>query len=228
MTTDQQPWTDLDVEPPSPPPRGSGPVPKHPCFSGDGRMTRGTWAPGGDTRYRERLRRAFRAGKRVPDPWFIADHGGIELPWPDGGWPTLSPWEVAERLDAERVERDPYVDPMHWRNWLEFTERRMRARAERKASTSATYEAMRAEQTEDALAQARRPQRDATGTAYVDPEQPEDVHPARVVELADPKRMIVELLDMPEHSVTRRALIYDEMFTPDMPTGVNTSDEGNE
>lgn len=79
------------------------PRPQHPCFSGTGALTRSRWAPGQDTRYWSRLCRAHMAGDTLPDPWYIAQHGGLEAAEPDGGWPQLDPMEIAERLDQELI-----------------------------------------------------------------------------------------------------------------------------
>jgi hypothetical protein len=205
-----------EVEPPLPPPRGGVPV-RRTCFSGDGRMTSRRWAPGGDTRYRERLRRAHAAGRQVPDPWIIAEQTGREDTLPDGwdAWPTMDPMEVARKLDAERVNADPYAHPSHWQDWLTFTERRQAERAQARAAAADRPSAHRTRSEQEAARQMARPQRHAKGTAYPDPDQPETTVRVQVVDLADRERLIVRKIDDPAD--TGQFLIYDDQFSPDPP-----------
>jgi hypothetical protein len=203
-----------EVEPPLPPPRGGVPV-RRTCFSGDGRMTSRRWAPGGDTRYRERLRRAHAAGRQVPDPWVIADKTGREDQLPEGwdAWPTMDPMAVAQRLDAERVNADPYAHPTHWQDWLTFTERKQAERAQAREAAADRPSAHRTRSEQDAARQMSRPQRHARGSAYLDPDESGDQVRVQVVDLADRERLIVRKLDDPGD--TRQYLIYDEQFTDD-------------
>ena len=181
------------------------------CFSGDGRITSRRWAPGGDTRYRERLRRAHAAGRKVPDPWIIAEQTGREDQLPEGwdAWPTMDPMAVAQRLDAERVEADPYVDATHWQDWLTFTERRNKERAQAREAAAERPSAHRTRSEQDARHQMARPQRHAQGMAALDPQHPEDRVRVQVVDLADRERLIVRKLDGPD---TDQYLIYDGQF----------------
>lgn len=206
---------DPQVEPPLPPPRGGVPVRRF-CFSGDGRMTSRRWAPGGDTRYRERLRRAYAAGRRVPDPWIIAEHGGREDQLPDewDGWPTMDPMEVARRLDEERVNADRFAHPTHWQDWLTFSDRKARERAQAREAAAERPSAHRTRTEREARAQMERPQRHAKGAAHLDPDDPDDVIRVQVIDLADRHRLIVRKIDDGDQ---RQYLIYDGQFTPDPP-----------
>ena len=204
---------ETQVEPPLPPPRGSARL-RRPCFSGDGRMTGRRWAPGADTRYRERLRNAYARKRRVPDPWIIAETTGREDTLPEGweAWPTLEPMEVAKRLDAERVEADPFVDSAHWQDWLTFTERKQAERAAARAAEDAEPSAHRIRSEREASEQAARPKRHAQGSATLDPESDEH-HRVMVVDLADRFRLIVRKLDDSED--VRPYLIFDRQFESD-------------
>ncbi len=212
-----------DVEPPLPPPRGGVPVRRH-CFSGDGRMTSRRWAPGGDTRYRERLRNAYANGRKVPDPWVIAERGGREDTLPEGwhAWPTLTAMEVAQRLDEERVNADPYTDPSHWQDWLTFTERKQAERAQAREAVADRPSAHRTRTEQEAAAQMSRPQRHEQGTATLDPDNP-DEGPVRVqvVDLADRYRLIVRRLDSDD---AHQYLIYDTQFTSDLAEPITDLD----
>lgn len=185
------------------------------CFSGDGRMTSRRWAPGGDTRYRERLRRAYRANRLLPDPWVIAEQTGREDQLPEGwdAWPTMAPMDVAIKLDAERVNADPYAHPTHWQDWLTFTERKNAERAAAREAAADRPSAHRTRSEQDAAAQMQRPQRHAQGFAYLDPEHPDDQVRVQVFDLADRLRLIVRKLGDAED--TQQYLIYDGQFIPD-------------
>ena len=212
-----------DVEPPLPPPRGGVPVRRR-CFSGDGRMTSRRWAPGGDTRYRERLRNAYANGRKVPDPWVIAEHGGREDTLPEGwhAWPTMTAMEVAIKLDAERVAADPYTDPSHWQDWLTFTERKQAERAQARAAVADRPSAHRTRTEQEAAAQMSRPQRHEQGTATLDSDNT-DEGPVRVqvVDLADRYRLIVRRLDPDD---AHQYLIYDTQFTSDLTEPITDLD----
>jgi len=216
MTDDRN----ADVEPPLPPPARGVPVRRF-CFSGDGRMTSRRWAPGGDTRYRERLRNAYANNRRVPDPWFIAEHGGREDALPEGmdAWPTMAPMDVAQRLDAERVNADRYADAEHWQRWLTFTERRQAERAQARAAVADRPSAHRTRSEREAAEQSNRPQRHEQGLAMLDPDDPaEERWRVQVVDLADRYRLIVRKIGEPND--TQPYLIYDAQFESDQATQV--------
>jgi hypothetical protein len=208
--TDDRP----EVEPPLPPPARGVPVRRY-CFSGDGRMTSRRWAPGGDTRYRERLRNAYANGRQVPDPWFIAENGGREDALPEGldAWPTMAPMAVAKRLDAERVNADRYADAEHWQRWLTFTERRQAERAQARAAADRPS-AHRTRTQREAAEQMERPQQHEQGYAVLDPDNPEEERwRVQVVDLADRYRLIVRKVNEPDD--TQPYLIYDAQFESD-------------
>ena len=218
--TDNPTDSSADVEPPLPPPRGGVPVRRR-CFSGDGRMTSRRWAPGGDTRYRERLRNAYANGRRVPDPWAIAETTGREDELPPGweAWPTLPPMEVARKLDTERVAADPYADATHWQDWLTFTERKQAERAAAREAVADRPSAHRTRTEQEAAAQMQRPQRHEQGRAVLDPEDP-DAEPLRVqvVDLADRYRLSVRKLD--DLADPGLYLIFDTQFESDQTSRI--------
>jgi hypothetical protein len=200
-----------DVEPPLPMPSA---VPlTRPCFSGDGRPTKRRWAPGGDSRYLARLRNAYAAGRMVRDPWFIAEHGGVEDRLPDDveAWPVMAPMAVARKLDAERgVGTDPDVEP-HWVYWLQKDEARAAELAQARAEAAAAYQPSETRKAThaEAVRQSQRPRRHTQGMATLDGEDGPRVL-VQVVELSDPKRMIVRKVNDPD---TRQYLIFDTWFT---------------
>jgi hypothetical protein len=207
------------VEPPLPPPRGGVPVRRH-CFSGDGRMTSRRWAPGGDTRYRERLRNAYANHRQVPDPWVIAERGGREDTLPDGwdAWPTMEPMAVARRLDEERVTADRFTDPTHWQDWLTFTERKQAERALAREAVADRPSVHRTKIEREAAEQMSRPQRHEQGFAVLDPDDPsEEQWRVQVVDLADRYRLIVRKIDDPD---AQQYLIYDVQFESDRASKV--------
>jgi hypothetical protein len=209
-----------EVEPPLPPPRGGIPVRRF-CFSGDGRMTSRRWAPGGDTRYRERLRNAYANNRMVPDPWVIAEHGGREDRLPEGwdAWPAVSPMSVAQRLDAERVNADPYADASHWQDWLTFTARKQAERAQARENVADRPSAHRTRTEREAAEQMQRPRRHARGWAVLDPDEPTgERERVQVVDLADRYRLLVSKLDDP--SDPRQYLVFDTQFDPESESSI--------
>ena len=121
----------------------------------------------------------------------------------------MDPMDVAKRLDHERVEIDPYVDPTHWQDWLTFTERRAKERAQAREAAAERPSAHRTRSEQDARAQMARPQRHAQGMAALDPDHPDDQIRVQVIDLADRERLIVRKLDDPDAS---QYLIYDAQF----------------
>jgi len=128
------------------------------CFSGSGRFANRKWAPGGDATYLSRLRKAHLAEEQLPDPWYIQEHGGIEAEnVPDGGWPTLSAMDIAERLDQERgggVES-------HWVHTLNQAAEKARAKEEAKSTRAATQRKTKEERDAERARQASRPKKNS-------------------------------------------------------------------
>jgi hypothetical protein len=213
------------VEPPLPPPQG-GVRSRRYCFSGDGTLTSRRWSPGRDTRYRERLRNAYANGRLVPDPWVIAETTGREAVLPEGwdAWPTMTPLDVARRLDRERVNADPYATPDHWEGWLYFTERKQAERQERARIAEERPSAHREQAKREAAEQMSRAAPQSEGYAVLDPAEPDQRHRVIVVDLADRYRLIVRKLDDPAD--TRQHLIYDSQFEADQAQDLDDPDSG--
>lgn len=164
------------------------------CFSGSGRMANRKWAPGGDATYLSRLRRAHLAQEDLPDPWFIQDNGGIEANAPEGGWPKMSPMEIAVKLDAERGAG---ASP-HWVHTLDRAAQAAADKNERRSARDRVSAERRKEREAERAAQEARPKEGEVGEYQG--------KSATVLRRLDPERILITVEGGSEE------LIYDEQF----------------